>query len=319
MSNKPVFELKQKIAGHFTLETRGPDGELRNRLEFDNLITDTGLDHVYNCPTAAYGIGYYCNNVCVGTGNAAPANTDTSLSNFLASTGIYDSFGTTTYVAGPPTYWKSVRSYTFGTGVAAGNLTEIGTYPTNGSSNLLFSRALIVDGGGAPTTLVVEADEILTVTYELRVYIDTADVIGTFVSGGVTYDTVLRPADIDSPPSLGLRMANTSDGLTFYLTVYDGVLGTVTTQPNGSSYNVTYNNNGSLSTYANGQRYIDLTTVVPVGSANWANGVKAMYLGGNLHKFQISFIDPLTGKGIPKVNGEKMSITFRFSWDRYAP
>ncbi len=319
MSNKPVFELKQKIAGHFILETRGPDGELRNRLEFDNLITDTGLDHIYNCPTVAYGFGYYCNNVCVGTGNAAPANTDTSLSNFLASTGVYDASMTRTYVAGPPTYWKATQVYTFGTGVAAGNLTEIGTYPTNGSASLLFSPALIVDGGGAPTTLVVEADEILTVTYELRVYIDTADVIGTFVSGGVTYDTVLRPADIDSVPSIGNRLANSSDGSLFAINIFDGVLGTITTTPNGNTYPVIYYNGDSKSTYSPGQRRIDVTTIVPVGSGNWANGIKAMYLTSPLHKFQISFIDPITGKGIPKVVGEKMSITFRFSWDRYAP
>lgn len=316
---RPLADIKSHVSGHYTLQRRGPDGRLRQQIEFDNVITDLGLDQIYNAPTYAYGFGYYCNVCCVGTGNTPPSITDTALAGFLAAVGVADASMIRAYVPGPPVYWSSKQTYRFGTGVAAGNLTEVGTYPTNGSQLGLFSRALIVDGAGAPTTLTVLSDEILDVTYELRVYINTADVVGTFVANGVTYDTVIRPADINAPPSIGNRLANSSDGTLFQTICYDGNLGTVTTQPGGNTYSISYNNGDTKNVYSAGDRRIDVTTTTPVGSANWANGVKAFYFTSPLHKFQMSFIDPLTSKGIPKVTGQKMTCTFRFSWDRYAP
>lgn len=319
MSDQIAAELKVGLKGHFILETFGPDGKRRKRLEFDNLITNGGLDLMYNCPTYAYGIGYYFNVCCVGLGNTTPAFTDTSLVNYLASASRADAATTNTYVAGPPTYWKAVATYTFGTGVAAGNLTEIGTYPTNGSPTALFSRALIVDGTGAPTTLVVESDEVLQVTYELDVYFTTTDITGTFVSGGITYNTVLRPASINTPGSICRRFAPTGDGSTFQISAYSGALGSITSTPGGSGYSIIYSNGAAEGPYVNGDYHIDVKTVAPVGSANFgAGGVKAFYLAGVIWSYQMSFLDS-SGNGIPKVSGQQMSVTFRFSWGRYAP
>jgi hypothetical protein len=303
-------------------ETTGemePIGAPVKELGFHNLITDTGLDYIWNAPTYAYGYAYLYNRCTVGTGNTTPAFTDTALANPIANVvalGGSDADVVDSYVAGPPAYWKAVQTYRFSTGAAAGNLTEIGFIPIN--ATLLFSRALIVDADGNPTTLVVEADEILDVTYELRVYLDLTDTIGTFESDGVTYDTVIRMADVDNPPNLQGRLANNSDGLNASISLYDGALGSVTNIPSGSTYAQTYNNGGSWGSYATGSHFQTLTTVTPVGSANWTNGVKAMYVLAPYFKFQISFIDPITGKGIPKVTGEKMSITIRFSWGRYS-
>lgn len=325
MNNKPDFEVKVGLKGHFILEKfkgdadGNPVGDCIERLEFDNVITNGGLDLIYNCPTYAYGIGYFMNSCAVGTGNTAPAVTDTSLANYLTATGRADASTTNTYVAGPPAYWKAVQTYQFGTGVAAGNLTEIGIFPTNGSATNLFSRALIVDGSGNPTVIVVESDEVLNVTYELDVYFNTSDVTGTFVSGGITYNTVIRPATINLPNSISRRLAPTSDGSTFTMAAYSGALGTITQTPGGTGYSIIYYNGAAEGPYVNGDHHIDVRAVAPVNSANFgAGGVKAFLFGSGLGFFQISFLDG-SGNGIPKVSGQQMSCTFRYSWDRYAP
>lgn len=316
MSKKPTLELNTRLAGHFTMETRGPDGALRKRLEFDNLITDTGLASIWSSPGDGFGVSYLISACVVGTGNTAPAVTDNQLASWLATKYNGQYAPVATYVAGPPAYWKMVGVYQFPTGAAAGNLTEVGIYPYGKSNLALFSRALIVDVNGNPTTLVVQADEILTVTYELRVYQNLTDVTGTFVSDGVTYDVVARVVDVDSPP----RMFAAIVGEGCRMLAYDGALGSVTTQPSGSAAGPA----GAGTGFANFLILGDTASgeyngVFDVNSANFANGVKVMTLTTSFHKFQISFNDPLTGKGIPKVLGEQMSCTFKFSWSRYAP
>lgn len=315
----PIALPPVQFAGHYTLRRIGPDGRTRQILEFDNVITDLGLDLITTAPAYAYGFGYYLNVCCVGTGNTPPSYTDTALASYLASAGRGDASMAMTYVAGPPTYWKGVATYRFGTGVAAGNLTEIGTYPTNGSALGLFSRALILDSGGVPTTLTVLPDEILDVTYELREYISTADVLGTFVSGGVTYNTVCRPSEINTPGQLGSVLRRSTNGEPFNIDAYSGALGSITAAPSGSSYWIIYNNDATKDPYTPGQRHLDVSTTAPVGQANYgAGGIKAFRLGSYLHKYQMSFLDS-SGNGIPKVVGQKMSVKFRFSWDRYTP
>jgi hypothetical protein len=302
------------MSGHFTLTRRGPDGKVRQRLEFDNLITDLGLDQLVTSPGYAYGFAYPFAGCCVGTGNTTPAVTDTTLAAFLASTGGGDQNGTVTYVAGPPAYWKDVLTYRFGTGVAAGNLTEIGIFPTNLNETSLGARALVLDGGGAPTALVVLADEILDVTYERRVYLDTTDTSSTFTINGVVYNTVQRLSQINSPPLMGRQVQADLE-----IVAYAGALGTVLQTPASPAYAITYNNGATVAPYVNGNHYIDVTTTAPVGDANFTDGIQAITFTSKYHQFQMSFIDPLTGKGIPKVTGQKLTVAYRFSWARYTP
>lgn len=315
MSKKPIIEFNTRVAGHFILETFGPDGSLRKRVEFDNLITDTGLAEIFSSPGDGFGVSYLLGNCVVGTGNTAPAKTDQSLAAWLATRSNGQYAPTPVYVAGPPAYWKIVGVYQFATGVAAGNLAEVGIFPYSKTKDTLLSRALIVDGGGNPTTLVVASDEILNVTYELRVYQDLSDTVGTFVSDGVTYNTVSRVCDIDAVPRMFAAIA----GEGCVMRAYDGALGSTITQPSGASGTAGAGTGFSNFLILGDTASCDYNGVFDVNTANFANGVTAMILFTSFHKFQISFNDPVTGKGIPKVLGEQMSCTFRFSWSRYAP
>jgi hypothetical protein len=318
MSNQIRLAGQMKVSGHFTLRRLGPDGRCRQQLEFDNLITDMGLDQIFTAPAYAYGYGYPTAACAVGTGNTPPANTDTALASWLASTGGGSNQGTAAYVAGPPAYWKNVLTYRFGTGIAAGNLTEIGIFPTNLTATSLGARALILDGGGAPTTLVVLADEILDVTYERRIYLDTTDTAGTFSVNGVSYNTVQRLFGISAPPQLGNALHNVTDGDAWVLNAFAGALGTVLTQPSGANYRLPYA--VQTSAYVNGDHHFDCNWTIDVTNANFgAGGIKAMTFETYMHKFQCSFIDPLTSNGIPKVAGQKLYVNYRFSWDRYTP
>lgn len=324
MNTKPAAEISVKVGGHFIFEKyKGdadgrPIGECLQRLEFDNHITDTGLTSLYSSPTDGFGVNYLISACVVGTGNTAPSDTDTQLAAWLAtkSNGQYDP--TISYVPGPPTYWRAVATFQFATGVATGNIAEVGIYSYGRDKNALFSRALILDGSGNPTTITVLADEVLNVTYEYRVYLVTSDTVGTFVSDGVTYDTVLRVSDISNPPAVSKSIVN-NNGVV--IIAYDGALGTITAQPSGNRVTISSINGGwALSNFlmAGGQASVDATVTAGVNAANWANGVRALYFGTNFHKFQMSFNDPLTGKGIPKVSGEQMTIGVRFKWSRYA-
>jgi hypothetical protein len=312
--NNIAAELEVKVSGHFILETHGPNGELRKRLEFDNLITNTGLAEIWSSPGDGFGVSYLFGSCVVGTGNTPPAVTDNQLAAWLATKTNGQYVPNTNYVAGPPAYWKAVSVFQFPSGAAAGNLTEVGIFPFNKTKTDLLSRALIVDGSGNPTTLVVEADEVLTVTYEYRIYQNLADTTGTFISDGVSYDYVLRVSDIDAVPRFWAAIAGEGAAMT----AYDGAIGTVTTLPSGASgqaAGVTWSNFNIVGDTASG----DGNCVFAVDTANFANGIRVMYVATCMHKFQMSFNDPLTGKGIPKIFGEQMSCTFRFKWSRYAP
>ena len=59
-------------------------------------------------------------------------------------------------------------------------------------------RALILDGGGSPTTLTILSDETLDVTYTIRVYPPTTDVTGSITLDGVSYGYTIRPCNVST-------------------------------------------------------------------------------------------------------------------------
>lgn len=160
-----------QIQGFYKLQIGNAEtGEIRETLEFSNLITNIGLN--------AIGTTAPINRCFVGSGNATPAFTDTKLSVFVAATVTLQSTIETKATAAPLWAGRAV-TYRFAAGAAAGNLSEIGMGwdGSTASTHLLFSRALIKDGAGNPTTITVLANEFLDVTYEVRVYLPTDDVV----------------------------------------------------------------------------------------------------------------------------------------------
>ncbi len=162
---KGRYRIFKKRDGHITHDTGW----------FDNLITNQGMDYLTT------GVLYL--NACqVGTSSTAPQFTDVALGSRIA--GI-TGFTLETTIDSTNRYAIHKKTYTFFAGTATGNISEVGV-GTAGTGNVLFSRALILDSFGVPTTITVLADEDLVVIYELYIKQPTGDFTATVSSKSVT-------------------------------------------------------------------------------------------------------------------------------------
>lgn len=314
----PVMGLQ----GFYKLEALKDDGRVRPLTDwFPNIITNKGID--------IYGVDNIPVGICVvGTGNATPLVTDVSLQTQLAlvSNNVARSHSA---VGSSPYYTSMVHTHQFGFGAATGNLSEVGI-GTGATS--LFSRALILDGGGTPTTITVLSNEALSVTYELRQYVPLTDVTGTINIGGVNYNYTLRASSATNPDvwgwewnpgnSVNVGPASASSP-NFAVTSYNGSIGAITSGPGGSQ-----NTSGSPtnSTYSNGTGYYDTQWNWAIGDANFGvgDGIKSIRwqcgyqsfigsaaVGRGRGAYQIDF-----GAKIPKDNTKILQLGIRHAWAR---
>lgn len=287
---------------------------------FDNLITNTGMNRVGTVTTNSSGnngsLGSFialCGRFVVGSGSAEPQFTDTALQNpvaFASANPIRDS-ESSNYERG---WYEITVRHQFGQGQAAGNLSEIGIQHTS-SSGPLWSRALILDGQGNPTTITVLPDDFLTCYYTLRVMIPKEDAVFNI---DVDYDedgivpTVVtgRPlaANSSSPGGAwGLQTASTSDA---YLQFYTGGLaGPTASSPLGSAIG------GLTTTFSivpyvtdSFERYITRTNGL---NEHNSQSLRTASLSALMGSWQIEFDPPLQ-----KDNTQTMQVTFGYSWAR---
>lgn len=306
------FSFDIPIGGRYKLEAVRLDSEgkeISRRILadwFPNLIVNQGLDRFGANGTFLE----YCR---VGTGNTAPANTDTTLVSQVWNTAtIQATNGTTT--ASVPYYSSRVNTYRFAAAPSNQNLSEIGIGWAD-VGGTLFSRALILDGGGSPTTITVLTGEILDATYEFRVYSPSTDVVGSVSISSVSYNYTLRAALASTnnipgwaaPASVGQGVSINSNGLVD--AVYSGAIGAVTATPAGTVG--TGASSVSNSTYSNGTYYRDATLTYDLSSGNLVGGFRSMLFVFNLSTFQIEF-----SPNIPKTNTSQFTLTGRLSFTR---
>jgi len=317
--NHPMIEMTGRVSGFFKVEAVKLDGagnEVARRSLAPwqkNLVTNSGMEQL---KTNAAAIRTYCH---VGTGSAVPAFTDTTLQAWRNSTNTYAASENIGLVVTPAYYYYARQVYRFAAGMASGNLTEIGLSSGGASTSALFSRALIRDTSGNPTTVTVLADEVLDVTYEVRVYVDTADVAGSVVIGGVTYATTCRRAMLSGGNQYTNRFlqgqwfqSDFSNEAGTY--VYAGVLGPVTSKPAGEEQMNSYNAGGTVSPGPSGSYYVDTTATWELSQGNVSGGVRSFMPGSQFGAFQVQF-DP----ALPKDASKRLTLTFRWSWERYTP
>ena len=306
-------QLKIGLTGHFSIDIYNPETGEHREYEFDNLITNGGLERL-----GTAGSGFVVDYVQVGTGSTAPANTDSALANWLAGTRRISGGGTgptvTASYGGNPTYHtETTYTWEFDQGAAAGNLSEIGVgWASSGS---LFSRALIVDGSNNPTTITVQAIEFLTVTYKLRMYPPTADVTGTITLDGADYDYIIRPAYAGGSTwaSQG-RRAYASHTTSNSAYSYTGDIGAMTAGPSGTASALITT---AADAYSAGSHKRTIGFDAGINAWNLAGGIRSVavyvigYGGENQMGWQCQF-DPK----IPKDNTKELSLTFDVSWAR---
>lgn len=253
----------------------------------------------------------------VGTDNTPPSASDTGLGAYHAGTSTiqYDLDGAQ---ASSPYFGWLRRTYRFPVGATAANLSEAGFGWATGAGANLFSRCLIVDGTGTPTTVTPLADEILDVTYELRYYPPLSDVNGTIVLNSITYDTIVRASLVNSSTwqsdNIGIaKMGVRWSGDGSWFNAYDGNLGTLIQSPSGSSANLSSGTPYDRA-YGNNDYYIDM--VVPAGTTAWVlgAGIRSVVISTNMGRFQTQFDAQGTGNRIPKTGGNTLELEWRVSW-----
>ncbi len=305
--------LETSLEGRFILSTAqaNADGNPIEatrviRAEFGNLITNQGLNRIGST-------GNFHTHIHVGAGTAVPQFTDTGLQSFVASTSTIQA-QTTTAQASAPFFGQTSITRRFAAGVAAGNLTEIGVgWGPTGS--VLFSRALILDGLGAPTAISVQPTEVLDATYILRCFAPVGDVLGNINVAGVgNIATTTRAAHVTSASLWG--MSNVQGGISFnhpwVNALHNGVIGAVTGSPTGASEGAESVTNFA---YANNSFFREATVFYGLNSANLAGGATAAHfrLGATdgFGVVQMGF-----GTAIPKNNTRTLSLLARHTWAR---
>jgi len=302
--------VNSKVAGFYKLEAVKLDkkgNETSRRLVadwFPNLVTNGGLNRMVSADYL-----YYCQ---VGSGSATPAFTDTALTSRIANNS--SASVTNGYLSVSPYYaWKRIV-YRFNEGVAAGNLSEVGVgWATTGS---LFSRALILDGLGDPTTVTILADETLDVTYELRLYPKLTDDTGTVVftgNIGGTYNWVIRPAQLGVG---GWSLGNTMNSNYFYFMqpstsfAGDGDIGPITGVPTGTAVPT---GSAVIDAYVDNSLEVKSTITYSLTQGNHASGLKSLYfyVGAGSAILQLSFTP-----AIPKTSNDILTFKIKHSWGR---
>ncbi|WP_444903826.1 hypothetical protein ACJJIU_00265 [Microbulbifer sp. CnH-101-E] len=315
------MKLKSGLAGRFKIEAYKRDasgaeipGSRRVAAPwFSNLILNQGLDK--------WAGGQDIKRVChVGAGSSTPAVTDTGLNSPLAYTEDRSSLTNGLDNSGAPFVWgRSV--FAFGEGEAAGNLAEIGVgWGTNHTD--LFSRTLITDAQGNPTSLTVLPDEYLDVTYELRIYIPTEDAVGTVALGGIVYDWRARPSNADfnstsHPTAPGWGLASPRYLSSASPLAYDGNIGDMYSRPSGNS-DSTSSNNVEVAPYVDGSFEAVWTVTYTPDKANFATGIRSVEPRLGFAGWQIEFSAQGSGDAIPKTSDKALVLTLTQSFHRVA-
>lgn len=292
-----IFSPKTTISGHYSIKRmRASSGEVTGQWDFKNIITNNGLNLWGTTSGSRY------NTCSVGSGSSVPSPTNTELDAIIAST---TTSTPTSGFNGTDLFAWTRRQYQFGVGVAAGNISEVAVGVT---STNLFSRALVLDSMGVPTSITILSDEILQVVYEVRNYVPQYDFEGTFTltgNSGGTYDYVGRAAMASagfwsSETGSDYRGANNS---AFYLSTGDigGVAGGPVYGAGGSG--------GSAAAYVQDSFTRLITTSFNLSSGNQTSKSMRLTMGAGAYQFQ--FNPPIV-----KNNTQQLSIITSHSWGR---
>lgn len=307
-------ENKVQVQGYFKLSAvQGDDegnpipGTERELCDWTpNLITDNGMELLKSSG--------FLNYLMVGSSSTAPTVADTTLGAFVTGKGA--SVGPGPSDLAPVDYpWVSAQAVCqFAKGAAAGNLSEIGI---GKSQTNMFARALIKDTSGNPTTITVTSIELLTVTYQWRVYFDlTYSHTDTFVIDSVTYTTTTMVGDIDNGNAVRWNEDGFANPSSPRIAPYSGPVGLPGVAPSGSRISNT--TAASITLGAAGNYYADMSCHMSTSQANASIGAfECNYAGavGLIHTPMKCGVSP----ALVKDNTMELDITMRIAWARKVP
>ena len=289
---------KQKVAmkdGIPLLDENGNQvllGEQEKVAEFENLITNNGLDLI--------GKSAACNYMIVSSDNTIPSITDTTI-NILGVTQL-DGTGNSNVNKNVTTapYWVSYqRVKRFGAGVGTGNIAKI-AISNNSTGTDLFSIALVKDGNGNPTTITKLADEILDVSYELRQYINTEDTATTITISGKTHNVTSRIWGLGSWGANWVNSVARFDGIGITETNLVGITSSI------SGVGISFNRDAyEVGSY----KLVVRPNSISIGTGNFATGINTVFTTqGILYQFGIN--PPILKKNTQTLQLPPITISF---------
>lgn len=319
------------IGGYFRLECVKDDGRSFWLTDwFHNNVTNAGLDMI-----ATNSSRYNCCQV--GSGTAAPSNGDTTLQTFVAGTSSDSSQGSTYQTATAPYYTENYIRFDFAINQVIGNISELGVGPSASTGTTLFSRELIRDAAGNPTTISIPSNSQLRVHYKLRNYVPSADVVGSvngFLYGGNSSRNFTRRASgFSSGYIVGATWLPTNpsgiknnwgamccdfgvQGSIPGRHAFSGSLGLISASPSGTSIA------GSISGNSYSAGSFSRSAVLSFSHTTGALGVKSLQISGRSSQqsdptgvfcpFQIEF-----DTAIAKTANDTLNIDFQYTWGRY--
>lgn len=305
-----MINFETKLSGEYRLVIKR-NGEEIDTGWFKNLILNQGLDRLGTNNEVLLGYAR------VGTGTTAPVITNTTLEAQVAFSQSGPSGTPTVVNSGAPNYTTlTTYQYTFTQGAVTGNISEVGVgWATTGAT--LFSRALIVDGSGTPTTITLTSIDQLIIYYRLNASQPITDTTTAVTISSVSYPYTIRTAFAASFCAsystfwYGYNFTRLSAVLLYG---NDAALGPITGSLSGTL--IANSGNGDVtftySAYTPGSYFRDSTLNVAVNKGNAAGGIGGITLtwsGGLLNQILLS-------TPILKTNTQVLTITCRFTWAR---
>ena len=272
---------------------------------FDNLILDSGIPLMNN--------GNWFWRMYIGSNGTASDVSMTGIQTFLAqaqgSTNVQGAGVFPNYEA------NGISSVRFIENVGTGIIREFGIGLSNDNSGSQCVARQVVT-----PEINKGVDNVLDLYYDFTIWPPTGDSLANGVLIGTeTYNTVTRTANIEDAlyiyRAFGIAISS-------YYYLFDGVIGTITGSPTGTS-----DTSASLETYGtltqNGSEwYRDVTYLTDINNANFPTGVSAALVRHNSNQYyQTSF--KADGNGtlpvdspIPKNDTNEIDLTYRTYWGR---
>lgn len=330
----PKRMFHTRIQGFFRCRVLNPDRNWAVKTDtgwFPNLILDRGLNFIGGGMGGSYFLHTYC---AIGTGNATPDVTQTTLQSYVTSVSSNSNpapslsswptteWGSVSHQTTSPYYMSSINGWRF-TGLN-NTFAELGT--GNSTVPLLCTRTLIKDSGGNPTTITVNTGEVLDVYYCLRCYPYLSDVSLNFDVSGTTHTGTARSGMCGNGFTKNYQMFSFA-GAQYWLPAENGngygntysagaTIGAITTSPTATTgAGIWPPNDGTSitsSTYVTDTFYRESTYIFQLNYHNFSGGMGGALLYNGVGTFQYVWTP-----AVPKDNTKVFSLTTSCSWGRY--
>jgi hypothetical protein len=300
------LNVKLPIGGRYKLQVRKGDRVKQESGWSNNLVTNNGMNII-----TATNWQRYCQ---VGSGSTTPAFTDVGLVAKIADAQTTGGFSST--IDTDNRYLVGQKTYSFLAGAAAGNISEVGI--GGSATGNLFSRALVLDSGGSPTSITVLSDEDLIVIYEFWIKQPTADFTDTVSGNNIT----IRACRVDSTDndSIQFRSSWKMNGSSDYVfaliqsngeaSAFDGGISTITGFPSGTRSGITTAGGGIVTDdYVNDSH--ERTGVFTFSTAQANFDIKSFVWGFGPTCWQMELETALT-----KTSVQTFKLGVKLTWSR---